>query len=244
MTEYRDAGYLPSAVLNYMALLGWNPGTAQEIFDLNGLMKSFDLTKVQKGGAVFDEKKLRWINKEHLKLLPRAEFVREMKSRIESNERARDLEWKVTDEIISRIAPVIIDRIELYSDINTMIAAHDLDFYFSEPQYDGLSLKWKEDPDMSNVEKHLLFIRLELSKINDTDWKEENIKAVIWPYAERQGRGQVLWPFRYALSGKDKSPNPFTLSAILGKKTTIQRIEAALKKTQKPNAGQSINEEI
>ncbi|HEY4500366.1 MAG TPA: glutamate--tRNA ligase, partial [Candidatus Paceibacterota bacterium] len=60
-------------------------------------------------------------------------------------------------------------------------------------------------------------------------WNEENVKAVVWPYAENQGRGAVLWPFRYALSGRDKSPNPFTLASILGKEITLKRIERALK---------------
>ncbi len=227
--EFREKGYLPEALVNYLALLGWNPGTEQEIFTLDELVTAFDLSKVQKGGAVFDEKKLRWINKEHIKRLSKEDFEKELKRRIESLERVKDLGWKISDEIIEKIAPVIIDRIETYSDIDNMITAQDLDFYFSEPQYDCLSLKWKEEPDLSSAENHLDFIKSELEKLPEKNWNEENIKAIVWPYAENQGRGAVLWPLRYALSGREKSPNPFTLATILGKKTTLKRIERALK---------------
>ncbi|MEK7596612.1 MAG: glutamate--tRNA ligase family protein [Patescibacteria group bacterium] len=227
--EFREKGYLPQALVNYLALLGWNPGTDQEIFSLDELVEVFDLTKIQKGGAVFDEKKLRWINREHIKRLPEGDFEKELKSRIESSERIRDLAWKITDETIEKITPVIVDRIETYSDIDDMITARDLDFYFSEPQYDCLSLKWKDESDLFSARNHLDFIRGELVKLPEKNWNEENVKAAVWPYAENQGRGAVLWPFRYALSGRDKSPTPFTLASILGKETTLRRIEKALK---------------
>jgi glutamyl/glutaminyl-tRNA synthetase len=73
VTDYREKGYLPQAMANYLALLGWNPGTEQEIFTMEDLIKQFDLKKIQKGGAIFDEKKLDWVNKEHIKLLPAEE---------------------------------------------------------------------------------------------------------------------------------------------------------------------------
>jgi nondiscriminating glutamyl-tRNA synthetase len=73
VTDYREQGYLPEAMVNYLALLGWNPGTEQEIFTMKELIEQFDLKKIQKGGAIFDQKKLDWVNKEHIKLLPAEE---------------------------------------------------------------------------------------------------------------------------------------------------------------------------
>jgi len=229
MIQYKDAGYLPNALLNYMSLLGWNPGTEQEIFDLDGLVKAFDLSKVQKGGAIFNEDKLRWINKEHLKLMPFADLVKNIQTVIIESPRAKDLGWKIEKEMISKIAPVLLDRIETFGDIKTSIESQDLDFYFSEPHYDALSLKWKGETDLYGAQNHLSFIKSELEKISERNWSEENIKSVVWPYAENQGRGAVLWPLRFCLSGKEKSPNPFTLASILGKKTTLKRIQEALK---------------
>ncbi len=230
MTYYRDAGYVPDALLNYMALLGWNPGTEEEIFDLDGLMKAFDLSKVQKGGAIFNEEKLRWINKEHLKRLPVAEFAAAVQSRIASSPRAKDLGWSVTESSAAMIAPVLLDRINTYGDVSMLIESQDLDYYFAEPVYDAISLKWKEDKDLEPAQKHLGHVRETLAALSDKKWSEEGIKAAVWPYAEANGRGNVLWPFRFALSGKDKSPNPFTLASILGREATIRRLDAALSK--------------
>jgi glutamyl-tRNA synthetase len=236
MTYYRDQGYLPDALLNYMALLGWNPGTEEEIFDLKGLVRAFDISKVQKGGAIFNEEKLRWINKEHMKRMPVEAVAEVLKKKIGSSDRARDLGWKVSTETVQKIAPTIIERISNWGDIDKLILTQDLDFYFQEPVYDAISLKWKEDKDLSSAQQHLGFVREELKKLQDKKWDEEHIKAAIWPYAEKEGRGQVLWPFRFALSGKDKSPNPFTLASILGKQATLKRIEEALKKSATGNA--------
>ncbi|MBI5133791.1 MAG: glutamate--tRNA ligase [Candidatus Taylorbacteria bacterium] len=230
MTHYRDQGYIPSALLNYMCLLGWNPGTTEEIFDLAGLIKAFDLSKVQKGGGIFNEEKLRWVNKEHLKRLPRQEFAKKAREIVGSTDRAKDLKWDVSEEKIERLAPVLLDRIETYNDIKTMVESLDLDYFFGDPVYDAISLKWKTDSDLSGAEKHLGFIRTALKGLSDAKWNEASVKALVWPYAEAEGRGQVLWPFRFALSGKDKSPNPFTLAEILGKAETVKRLEAALTK--------------
>ncbi|HVT75290.1 MAG TPA: glutamate--tRNA ligase family protein [Candidatus Paceibacterota bacterium] len=229
ITHYRDIGFMRDALLNYMALLGWNPGTEQEIFDRAGLIKTFDLSKVQKGGAIFNEEKLRWVNKEHLKRVDPALLASDIRSRILSSERARDLKWNLTDEGAQRLAPVLLERVSTFGDIDALITAQDLDYYFAEPAYDALSLKWKEDVDLAPAARHLDYAKAALAGIPDKRWDEEGIKAAIWPYAEAEGRGNVLWPLRYALSGKDRSPNPFTLAAILGKVATIQRIEQALR---------------
>jgi glutamyl/glutaminyl-tRNA synthetase len=226
--EYRDKGYLPGAIINYLALLGWNPGTEQEIFTLDELVKVFDLSKVQKGGAIFNEEKLRWINKEHLKKTPIAEFAAEAKKRIEATSRALDLKWSVTEQTVAKIVPALVDRINTYGDITKLVESLDLDYYFMEPTYDALSLKWKQDVDLAPAKKHLEHIKATLTALSDKKWAEEDIKALLWPYAEANGRGNVLWPFRFALSGKDKSPNPFTLAAIVGKDATLRRIDYAL----------------
>jgi glutamyl-tRNA synthetase len=228
--EYRKEGFLPEAMVNFLALVGWNPGTEREVFSTDDLIKEFEISRIHKAGGVFNEEKLRWMNKEHLKLLPRETLETDIKTRIESNERARDLGWKLTPEIIRTITPVILDRIEVYSDIDTMVLERDLDYYFTEPEYDALSLRWKDETDLDNTVHHLTKVRSIMETVGEAQWNETDIKAVIWPYADENGRGAVLWPVRFALSGKDKSPNPFTLAGILGKETTLRRIDAALKK--------------
>ncbi len=233
--EYRKEGFLPEAMVNFLALVGWNPGTEREVFPFKDLIETFEISKIHKAGGMANEEKLRWINKEHLKLLPKNILQAALQEKISGSERVKDLGWNVTSGIIEKITPVILDRIEVYSDIDAMILERDLDFYFDEPQYDALSLKWKDEPDLITTEKHLTFIKTALMEVSDKQWSEETVKGVVWPYADTEGRGQVLWPFRFALSGKDRSPNPFTLAGILGKETTIRRVEEALKKCADAN---------
>lgn len=228
--EYKKEGFLPETMVNFLALVGWNPGTEQEVFSFADLVKAFEISKIQKSGGVFNEEKLRWMNKEHLKLLPKEKVSEAVLEYLSKNERVKDLGWKLSPDIIAAITPVILERIEVYSDIDVMVLDRDLDYYFSEPNYDALSLRWKGETDLTGTVRHLTFIKDTLSTLSDTKWKEDWIKAVIWPYAETEGRGHVLWPLRFALSGKDKSPNPFTLAGILGKETTLKRIDEALKK--------------
>jgi len=218
MTDYRDAGFLPEALINYMALVGWNPGTEQEIFSKEELVKVFSLERVQKSGAIFSEEKLRWVNKEHLKKLPIGEQEREV------------AKWLgKSGDMIKRITPNIIERIETFGDIAEMAKKGEFDFYFEEPKFSPEKLIWKGEGDLSAVKKHLTAVAALLEKISEKDFTAEGVKAALWPYAEESGRGPVLWPLRFALSGKDKSPDPFTLCAILGKKIAISRIERAVK---------------
>ncbi len=176
LLEYRDKGYLPQAMVNYLALLGWNPGTDQEIFIMEELIKEFSLEKIQKSGAIFDEKKLEWVNREHLKRLPPEE------------QKALLLE-KIKDE----------------------------DYIKSALTLDISKICWK-DTGIEDTKKHLERVR---ELVGDDD--------AIMKYAEKAGRGSVLWPLRYALSGLEVSPDPFTLLEILGRDESLKRIEKAIK---------------
>ncbi|MBI2086576.1 MAG: glutamate--tRNA ligase [Candidatus Zambryskibacteria bacterium] len=173
--DFRDKGYLPQAMINYLALLGWNPGTEQEIFTKEELIEQFSLEKIQKSGAIFDEKKLQWVNREHLKRLP-AEVQKERQ--------------------ISAL------REELYIK--------------KRPTLDVSSICWN-DISKENTKKYLEKVK---ELVGDDD--------AIMKYAEKVGKGNVLWPLRYALSGLEKSPDPFTLMAALGKDESISRIEKAI----------------
>lgn len=223
--EYRKKGYLPSAILNYLALLGWNPGTEQEIFSLNELIKKFDLSNVQKGGAIFDIEKLNWINKAHIKLLTDKNFKAKVLEFLPAETKKMAI---ANNEMFDKILPIIKERIEKFEDVVKMAEAGDLDYYFTQPKYERENLLWKDDHSMEDVEKHLLKIIEFLEEIKE--FAEQEIKKSIWDYATEKGRGSVLWPMRYALSGKAQSPDPFVLAEILGKEETIKRLNYAIKK--------------
>ncbi len=106
--------------------------------------------------------------------------------------------------------------------------AGELSFVNRLVDYPAESLLWKKNPDREKAESHLMYIRDAIT--NTTDFSPENIKAAIWAYAEEHGKGDVLWPFRMALTGQEKSPDPFVSAALLGKEESIARITGALTK--------------
>ena len=214
-----------------MALIGWNPGTEQEIFALEELIKVFDLSKVQKGGAIFNPIKLDWINKEHIKLLPMTIIQEEIGKRISKSE------FLISKDMLQKLTPIIFDRINKWSDVDEMIKAGELDYFFNTPEYDKEGLVWKKLKDNADrfalTKGYLEKVYELLHEIPESGFNHESVKFTLSNYAEEKGRGEVLWPLRFALSGLEKSPDPFTLAPILGKGETLSRIEKAIKKLSK-----------
>jgi len=232
LNEYKNQGYLPAAMINYLALLGWNPGTDQEIFNINELIDLFDLKRVQKSGAIFNIEKLDWINKEHIKRLSTIDLENNVESRISNfphfAKATQGRQFPITKELLKKITPIIIERINKWSDIDEMIKNKELDWIFKEPEYKKENLVWKKlenDPNKFKItQENLKEVLVRLEKISEDDFEENKIKEAIWNLAEEKGRGEVLWPFRYTLSGLEKSPDPFVLTGVLGKKETIKRL--------------------
>lgn len=222
LTEFKNKGYLKEALINHLALLGWNPGNDNEIFSLEELIKEFKIENVSKGGAVFNIEKLNWFNKKYIEKLPQQDLEKIIENKISHFE-------NYNQKIIEKIIPIIIERIEKFEDIDEMIKEGELDYYFKKPtSYNSENLIWKKS-DKENTLKNLKEV-LKIIENNPEKNKVEDIKNMIWDYAEKEGRGDVLWPLRYSLSGKDKSPDPFVLISVLGKKESIDRINLALSK--------------
>ena len=221
ISEYRKKGYISSALVNYMALLGWNPGNDRELFSLDELIKEFDLEKIHKGGAVFDIEKLNWFNREYIKKMSNEEIFENIKENL-----------PYEDEILEKVIPIIVERINTFGDVKKMAEEGELDYYFKKPEYEAEDLLWKTETDLNVVAEHLQIVSDSLEKISDNKFNREGIKNVIWKYAEEKGKGSVLWPMRYALSGRNKSPDPFQLAEVLGKEETISRLKSAIDKIE------------
>lgn len=222
VNEYRAQGFLPDALVNYLALLGWNPGGEKELFSLDELIEEFDIEKIQKGGAIFDIKKLRWFNREYLLRLPEDVFEREAGAVLKEALSARTLPWDET--MAKRLMHMLRERIEVWSDIKVLVEAGDLDFFFKDPTVDASKVAGKGS-DMATALKHLEKIQELLSPIGEKDFANaETVKTALWDYATSEGRAAVLWPLRYALTGKERSPDPFIVAATIGKEATLQRV--------------------
>jgi len=224
VTEYRDEGYLPEAILNFVALMGWNPGNDQEIVSLKEMLELFTLEKIHKAGAVFNIEKLKWLNKHYMKFLPVERAGEEIASRLPEDLRA---EAHKNPELFATIVPIILERISAFGEVAALADGGEIGYFFVDPSYERDALLWKDERDPARAKAHLDKVTELLQGIVPADFTAEEIKAALWDYATEAGRGNVLWPLRYALSGRDKSPDPFTLAGILGKEITLRRIEHA-----------------
>jgi glutamyl-tRNA synthetase len=221
VTEYRDMGYLPEAIVNYLAMVGWNPGTDQELFTKEELVAAFSLEKIQSSPGVFDEEKLRWINKQHMQRLSDDAFIDILKNRHPSN--------SLIDAIGASAAALadLRERLHTFGELTDMLAHGELDFYRTRPTPNTAALLWKKEPSPQITQSHLRAVCESWSALAETDFTAEKLKTAIWEYAESNGRGNVLWPTRVALSGLDRSPDPFTIAECIGKAETIIRLTSA-----------------
>lgn len=225
--EYRAQGYRPEAIVNFLALIGWNPGTDQEVFSMSELVEAFSLEKIHKSGAIFNVDKLNWLNAHYLGALPEDEKLSGV---------CAALPQAITGlpgfnkDIVRRALSTLLERIHTFSDITRLAEEGELIYFFKAPAYDADALLWKKDPDRAKAHTHLTHVLGIVSAMDDSTFTKGAVKDQVWEYAEQEGRGDVLWPMRYALSGKDKSPDPFELCEILGKTETCARLEAAIDK--------------
>jgi glutamyl-tRNA synthetase len=216
LLEYKTEGYLPDAFINFLALLGWNPGDDKEIFTREELIQVFSIERIHKSGAVMSADKLDWINKEHLKKLPRKEVEKNI------------LECLPDDMRNPKLIDVIFERISKWGDVKGMVGRGELDLFFHTPKYPKEKLIYKERG-MESVVKNTNIAIKALTSIQDNDFNPENIKNVLMLVAEvGKSRGELLHPVRYALSGRDKSPDPFTIASIIGKDETLKRLQKAI----------------
>lgn len=221
IVEYQEMGYLPDALFNFIALLGWNPGTDQELFSREELINAFSLEHVQKSGAIFDLTKLEWMNGEYIRRKSVSELSNLcipflIKAGLLSDEHIKKEKRVFVEAVVALEQP----RLKKLSEI-----AEKTDFFFNDPLPDRELLRWKS---MTDEELRSALARSHdiLSRFSAPLLKDEIEKFF---FAEIGGgdKGSVLWPLRVALTGKKASPGPFEIIAILGVREAIKRVEAA-----------------
>ena len=225
VSNYRKQGYLPEALINFMALIGWNPGTEQELFTPKELIEAFTLERVQKSPGVFNIEKLNWINKEHMKKLSFEAQEEQIMAYLPESFKAMP---SFTPDILHTLVPTIMERIEKFGDVTTMAEAGELSFFFSSPTLKKESLIFK-GATAEESRMHLEKVAAILTDINDTEWTIETLKEKVMAYADAlPKRGPALHPLRYSLSGLERSPDPFTIAASISRTETLARVATAL----------------
>lgn len=223
--KYKDEGYLPEALFNFLALLGWHPSDERELFTKEELINIFDITKIQKGGAGFDDKKLNWINKEHIRRLKNSERLVFINKFLTDD--IKNLPY-FNDEMLLKASHTIIDHIETGLDITSMSKEGHFSYFFDIPDYESLLLLWKNENSI-DTKRRLTEVLDIIKNIDENIFNDvSSIKDTLLPYAEKEGKGQVLWPLRVALSGLEKSSDPFSIMHIVGKDRVVLCINKAI----------------
>jgi glutamyl-tRNA synthetase len=211
-------GYLKDAVLNYIALLGWSPGTNQELFSLEDLIKTFDYLQINKAPAIFDPVKLRWMNGEYIKKLSLEEFHQMAVPYYEK-------ELKASNINTLKISELLHTRVEVLNDIPNY-----LDFFNELPEYSNELYIHKKMK--TTFENSLVSLEKILPVLEALDnWTHEGLENAMMSTIQEMGikNGLMLWPVRTALSGKAMTPGgAYELADILGKEESLRRIRIGI----------------
>lgn len=221
--DYVKNGYLKEAIINFVALLGWNPGqgSTREIFLLEELVKEFNLEKVHKAGAVFDTKKLDWINNQYIKNLSIDELYQKSLDFFKEKEFFKNAsDDRKSEKYLKKVLEVEQERlVNLFS-----VGESDRYFFEDDLNYNKDDVRWKKNSDEETNE----FLEKSLKVLeNISDWSKEKIEAGLLQEAGDK-RGDLLFPLRWALTGQKFSPTPFEVSWVLGKEESLRRIKKAL----------------
>lgn len=222
--DYLTKGFLPEVLINFVALLGWNPTSDREIFSHQELRELFDLEKVNKAGAVFNLEKLEWLNAHYLRTMEPQRYLELTRPfvAVKNSETAS----KIDSEFVDRVLLLVRDRVTKPQDVEGLTEF----FFAAQLSYENVALTWKQQ----TADETLLRLREVASLLERLDKKElgmvanveEKIKRLI---AEKEwGNGDTLWPLRVALSGQEKSPGPFELIVAYGKERSLKRIGDAI----------------
>lgn len=218
--DYKEKGYLPEALINFVALLGWNPGDERELFTLEELVQEFSLERVGKSGAVFNVEKLNWMNAEHLRKKPSSDILPLLKSELA---RSRFKDVQVTDDYLTRVIDAMRERMSFVRDI-----IEKSPYFFEAPtSYDAdvVKKRWKAE-----TPTHLTMLRDAFMTLNHPTRQE--YESALHATAQHLGvsNGQLIHPLRLAVSGVGAGPGVFDIVAILGKEETIRRLTTAITK--------------
>jgi nondiscriminating glutamyl-tRNA synthetase len=216
--EYQTQGYLPEALVNFITLLGWHPNDDREKMSIPEIIEKFDLGRIQKGGAIFDIQKLDWLNAQYIKEKSNEELARLI------NELYGE-EIKDTQEKMLKILKVGKERMVKLSDYLALKESFELSEYPAE------LLIWKNS-DKFQIKENLRKTQEIIRGVISHEFNRETLEKLIMPLADSEGRGEVLWPLRVALSGKDKSPGPFEIIEVIDKEETLERLKIALEKME------------
>ncbi len=215
--DYRAEGYLPEALINFLVLLGWHPSEDREVLTVPEMISEFTIARVQKGGAVWNQEKLDWLNAQHIRRLTPGALAAHLAPFTPPH-------WSGNRELFLRAVSLEQERLSTLKEF-----AATADFFFELPNYPGGLLPWK-GAEPSATRENLEAARAAIGKIREKDFVKARLEQELLRLAEERGRGEFLWPLRVALSGHEASPGPVEIALVLGQAETLNRIQIAVEK--------------
>ena len=225
--EYREKGFLPEALLNFSALLGWHPRDEREIFSLGEVVPEFKIEDIKTSPATFDMDKLLYLNGHYIRQKGIQELTQLCLPYLQPLLENSSYDYKKEETFLQKVVATEQERLKKLSDITELA-----DFFFVDtPEYDKDLLLWKK-LGYEEIKENLHTIHQLLEEIEEGNWEEKNIEEKIVGYINEQEEkvGNFLWPMRAALTGKKQSPGPFEVAATFKKEEALKRIEHAISK--------------
>lgn len=219
ISDYKNEGYLPEAILNFIILLGWHPERDREVVIPEEMRKEFGLERVQKSGAVFNEKKLDWLNSHYIKNLSPQTLRERLKPFISS-------EWNDDPGFLDKAIGLEKERMKKLTEFRELAS-----FLFKAEDYDSKLVVWKDSLPAETLENLKESVKI-LNEVPEDDFNYSELTNKISGLADKKGKGNVFWPIRAALSGRAASPGPVEIMEVLGKNESISRLEKAVEKLE------------
>ncbi|MDR3581849.1 MAG: glutamate--tRNA ligase [Candidatus Pacebacteria bacterium] len=226
LSSYRERGYLPDGIVNFIGLLGWHPKDDHEVFTREYALEHFEMSRVQQAGAIFNEEKLDFVNREHMKTTPIVELVT---LAVPFYEKAGIAIPSATDANYGMLAKAVALQLGRAKTLADVVEGSRL--FFAMPEYEAKLLCWKETSvnDTMDALRGALAV-LEAHAANK--FEKEPLLEALTPLTNEKGRGVVLWPLRVSLSGQAASPDPMEIMEVLGKDESIARVSRAIEKLE------------
>jgi nondiscriminating glutamyl-tRNA synthetase len=224
LANYRERGYLPDAIVNFIGLLGWHPKDDHEVFTRDYATEHFDITRVQQSGAIFNEEKLDFVNREHMRMMSIIELVTLATPFYKKADIAIPTAADENYEMLQKAVALQLGRAKTLVDV-----VEGSKFFFAMPEYEPKLLCWKE----TSVSDTLESLRATLAILEAhaaNQFERAPLLEALTSLTEKMGRGVVLWPLRVSLSGQAASPDPMEIMEVLGKKESLTRLSTAIEK--------------
>ena len=228
-SDYIEKGFLTEALVNYLALVGWNPGTDREFFTLEELVEAFDIHRINHSPGIFDVNKLEWMNSQYIAKMDFERYLELAAPWFDKVLKGKNTDYRrlLEDKEVDAVCIGMQSRTDIFSRIPEKIA-----FLAEMPEYDTAIFFNKKQKSDESVAKEVLPLLIPVLE-GITDWSEQNIHDAVMEKIQEWGRknGSVLWPMRIAISGQESTPGgAFEIAYLLGKEETLRRMRASLEK--------------